>query len=59
MAAALRELIKENDRRKSEKGQVSGSGESPGKGFLEVIRLLVEMDPEERIALIGLLKALG
>ena len=30
-----------------------------GEALLEVIRLLAKMDPEERTALIGLLKALG
>jgi len=30
-----------------------------GESLLEVINLLVEMDPEERIALIQLLKVLG
>jgi len=29
------------------------------KSLLEVIRLLAEMDPDERTALVGLLKALG
>jgi hypothetical protein len=30
-----------------------------GKSLLEVIRLLAEMDPDERSALVGLLKAFG
>lgn len=30
-----------------------------GKSLLEVIRLLAEMDPDERTALVGLLKAFG
>ena len=30
-----------------------------GKSLLEIVRLLVEMPPEERTALIELLKALG
>ena len=30
-----------------------------GESLLEVINLLVEMDPEERTALIGFLKLLG
>ena len=30
-----------------------------GKSLLEILRLLAEMDPDERTALITLLKALG
>ena len=59
MAAALQELIAENDCSESEKSRAGGSGTSPGGAFLEVIRLLTKMAPDERTALIGLLKALG
>ena len=59
MAAALQELITENDRGESEKSRASGSGKSPEGAFLEVIRLLTKMASEERTALIELLKALG
>jgi len=39
--------------------QTSGEEKGTGKALLKVIRLLVEMAPTERIALIELLKALG
>jgi hypothetical protein len=40
------------------KGEQRNGAIGPGKSLLEVIRLLVEMTPEERTALIGLLKVL-
>jgi len=58
MAAALQELISQNDSSGSEKDQASGGGESTG-AFLDVIHLLTKMASGERAALIGLLKALG
>ncbi len=59
MAVALQESISQNDSSESEKSQAGGSGTSPGGAILEVIRLLTKMAPEERTALIELLKALG
>jgi hypothetical protein len=40
-------------------GERRNLAKGTSKSLLEVIRLLVEMDPEERTALLGLLKALG
>lgn len=40
-------------------GERRNMAKGTSKSLLEVIRLLVEMDPEERTALLGLLKALG
>jgi len=59
MAAALQELISQNDSSGSEKDQASGGGGESTGAFLEVIHLLTKMAPEERAALVGLLKALG
>jgi len=39
--------------------QSNGKEKESREALLKVIRLLVEMAPEERTALIGLLKALG
>ena len=36
-----------------------GAAKGNGKSLLEAIRLLAEMDPDERTALVGLLKAFG
>jgi len=58
IAAALQELTSQNDSSESGKDHASGGGESTG-AFLEVIHLLTKMAPEERAALVGLLKALG
>ena len=56
MASALQQLIAQNDCGKSEKSRAGGSGTSPGGAFLEVIRLLTKMAPDERTVLIELLK---
>jgi len=55
MASALQELIARKDCVESEKHQANGNAESAVGAFLEVIRLLTKMAPEERAALIGLL----
>jgi hypothetical protein len=54
--AILRSLVRavqdgNAERRNAAKGN--------GKSLLEVIHLLAEMDPDERTALVGLLKAFG
>ena len=59
MASALQELIARTECSEGEKDQANGNAESAGGAFLEVIRLLTKMAPEERAALIGLFKALG
>ena len=59
MVFALQELIAQNDCDKSGKSRAGGIGTSPRGAFLEVIRLLTKMAPDERAALIGLLKALA
>ncbi len=59
MAAALQELIGENDRSESEQGRPNTNDEQAGSGLLETIRLFVKLSPEERTALIEFLKALG
>jgi len=59
VAAALQELIAGKDCAQGGKSRASDSETSPGGAFLEVIRLLTKMAPEERAALIELLKALA
>ena len=59
MAAVLQELIAEKDCDQRGKSRPGDGGTNPGGAFLEVIRLLTKMAPEERAALIGLLKALA
>jgi hypothetical protein len=59
MASALQELIAQTDCSGNEEDPKDCNTESAGGAFLEVIRLLTKMAPEERAAMIGLLKALG
>jgi len=59
MAAALQELITQNDSSKSEKCQPNTSDGQAGSALLETIRLVAKLSPDERAALIGLLNALG
>ncbi len=59
VVAILQELIGENDRKNSEQSWPNINDEQAGNVLLEVIRLLTKMTPDERTALIGLLKALG
>jgi len=47
------------DTKRPPESQTSGAEKAAGRALLKVIRLLVEMAPEERTALVGLLKALG
>jgi len=59
MASALQELIAQNDCSESEKSQPNTNGEQAGSTLMNTIRLLVELSPDERAALMGLLKTLG
>lgn len=56
MAAALQELISQNDSSKSEKSQSNTNNEQAGSALMEAMRLLVRLSPDERAALIGILK---
>jgi len=53
--------IQDNSGRDRDDGNAErrGAARGNGKSLLEVVRLLAEMDPEERTALVGLLKAFG
>jgi hypothetical protein len=55
--------VQDGDDGDGTKGQpgsrTNGQEKGTGKALLKVVRLLVEMDPEERTALVGLLKASG
>jgi len=59
MAFALQELIAQNDGSESEKSQQNTDVEQAGSTLMETIRLLAKLSPNERAALIGLLKTLG
>lgn len=63
LESALREVIGGgNDGNGTERqpgSPTSGEERGIGKPLWEVVRLLVEMDPDERTALVGLLRALG
>ena len=60
---SLLRVVQDGDDGNGTKGQpgsqTSGEEKGTGKALLKVIRLLVEMAPEERTALIELLKAVG
>ena len=56
MASALQGLISQNDSIESEKCQPNTNNEQAGSALLEAIRLFAKLSPNERAALVGLLK---
>lgn len=59
MAAALQDLITQNNSNESEKSPPNTNDEQVRSTLLETIRLLAKLSPDERAALIGFLNALG
>jgi len=59
MASALQELIAQNDGSRNENSRPNTDDEQAGSALMETIRLLTKLSPDERAALVGLLKALG
>jgi len=55
----LRSLLRSVQDGDSGNAERRNAAQGNGKPLLEVIRLLAEMDPDERSALVGLLKAFG
>jgi len=58
MAAALQELIAENDRGEGAMSQQNTNSEQAGSTLMETIRLLAKLSPNERASLTGILNAL-
>lgn len=56
---SLVRAVQDGDDANGTKRQPGSRPKGKGESLLEIIRLLAEMDPDERTTLIGLLKVLG